>query len=345
MLGALAGLIGAIVQAGAAANAQASQERMAEKELDFQEKQADRQEQLMTATRKDALGNKLQYSELGGFETILAPIVQAIVDANKEEQYKSLTMDAPRNRDARVRADERSKLADDAYTKAFDTIRNKTPVDEGAAQMDAVEQALRLFRSGPSNDAGTNAAAIQAVRQGTPAPRTSSTAVNSPNKADMLAATVAEAKKSGKMQALAENNATDAVDMQKLGQLFGLANQAPQANLMYSNDNEVHRANADQAIAALQNVLAQNAGAIGNSMRYNAEIAGQVPDYMSIFQSLGGLLNGLEDKLGKSKSEKEMQQLAMQQAGQEHALDAMKVYGGFQDTMTPEDFLSTMNLF
>ena len=345
MFGAIASLIGAMVTASAQSQAIASQERQANKELKFQEEQADRQEKLQTAARTDAMGNRLEYDERTGFEAILAPLIQSMVDATNEEQYKSIALDAPRNRAARERQDDRTKLADSAFEDAFAQFSNRAPVDEGRAIADATKQAVLAFGDGggSNNDAG-----IQAIRSGVRAPEPG----GGDNRAGQLAATLMSAKQGAKAQSLAEENAANAVDLSGLSQIMAMANQAPQANIQYSNAGAEQSARADSALSSLINIIANNAQVIGGSMDNLTEIAGKTPDFGQIFgmltQGAGGLDKWLQQQSQQSSAQQQQQSaqtFAQQQAAQKYGLDAMKVYGGFQDHMTPEDFMSTLSIF
>ena len=338
MIGALASLIGAMVTASAQNSAIASQERQAKEELDFQEEQAARQEKLQTATRTDAYGNKLTYDENTGFETILAPLIQSMLDATNEEQYKSIALDAPRNREARERQDERTKLADTAYKDAFADYQSRAPVDEGRAIADAAKQTALLFGGGQQGDGG---AALQAIRSGVRAPEPT----NQGGSAGQLAAALMQAKDGAKAKALAEQNASDAVDLSSLSQLMSLSNQAPQANIQYSNAGAEQSARADSALSALINIIANNAQVIGGSMDNLTQIAGKTPDFGQIFGMLTQGAGGIDKFIQQQQQQQQGQTFAQQQAAQKFGLDAMKTYGNFQNTMTPEDFLATMSIF
>lgn len=294
---AIAGLLGTMVSVGAQASAQQSQERMNNKTLAFQRDQAERQEDLMTADRTDPQGNRLQYSDETGFEVILAPLMQAIVDAQSEEQYKNVTQDAKRNRAARERQDERSQDASAAFEKAFKEVMAAPDVDvEGRGAEKAVETA-QLY--GSESNPAMDAAVMQAVRSGNPS------VVNKlvdqgdgPNNAFRMAAAIREGRRRGEAEGMAEQAAQDELGQQELAYLQAFADAAPQAGISFSNINDSQQSRASNAINALLNVMQRNATAQTGTMNKATELAGQVPDYGRIFQSLGKVLGQVDfDKL------------------------------------------------
>lgn len=284
---AIASLLGAFIQAGAQADANARQEKVAKDRLRFDEEQAKRREDLLTADQVDAFGNRITFSDTTGFETILAPFIQALTDAQKEEQYKSVALDSKRNRAARERADERSGVAHNAFMDAFSAYENRPTVDEGKAQADEVTQAIRMFGSqNTPNEAAMNAA----IRSGNP--RTIAATTGGGRPAQLLAAAIADAKKRGTQGALSEKSARDATGMQELAALMQLASGAPQANLMFGNDAEMQSGKASAALQALSQAIFQNQQQRGDAYNLLYDAAGKTVDTSGIFNSLGQLMEG-----------------------------------------------------
>ncbi len=120
ILGILGSLGGALIGAGSQQEAAMIQLM----NLRFQKQQADRANQLATATRTDAYGNQQRYNAaLNRWETILTPTQKQIVGAGETEQLKALTTDAVRNRRILEEARQRGIEAIPDYNKALAGFR------------------------------------------------------------------------------------------------------------------------------------------------------------------------------------------------------------------------------
>jgi len=160
-LGAIPGIIGAIMQM----NAQKQANDISLMNLYQQRDNAQKQFDLATAGRTDVYGNKESFDPLTNqWKTTLTPQQQAITDAQQAEQLRSMTEDAQRARDLRARQEVRSKEAGQDY----ETIRNQylynPPKSEGAYQDEAVTDAL-FAQQDQAREAGKNLATL-AVRSG-----------------------------------------------------------------------------------------------------------------------------------------------------------------------------------
>lgn len=95
---------------------------------------------IATAPRTDAYGNKITYDPVTGWTTTATPTTRAILDGEQTEQLKGLTRDAPRNRAASERQDDRSRMGNDAFEEEFNKYRYRPRMTEqdyiGNAQRD-----------------------------------------------------------------------------------------------------------------------------------------------------------------------------------------------------------------
>ena len=108
LLGAIPGVIGAIMQG----QAQQEQNYTNEENLQFQRENARKQYALATAGRTDAYGNKMTYNEaLNQWDTQLTPQQKAIISAQQREQLYSMTEGTRRAHDLAARQEARGKEA------------------------------------------------------------------------------------------------------------------------------------------------------------------------------------------------------------------------------------------
>jgi hypothetical protein len=131
ILGAVAGLAGAAAQSQSAGEA-AIINLM---NLRFQERNAAQQYDLQTATRTDAYGNKQRYNRAtNSWETVLSPLQAEIISAGQNEQLKSLTVDARRNRQILEDAAARGEAAKPDYNIALAGFRYDQPPSRAALE-------------------------------------------------------------------------------------------------------------------------------------------------------------------------------------------------------------------
>ncbi len=151
MVGFLGPLIGggvSLVSAIMNANAQKQANNINWSALQETKRQNRRNERLATADRADPYGNIIKYLEGVGFKYDLTPITQAILAAEQRERKANLEEDAPRNRAAAVRMDDRSKLADDEFEKRFNEFKYGSEPNRDAYVADATDDLLRSRRKG-----------------------------------------------------------------------------------------------------------------------------------------------------------------------------------------------------
>jgi len=127
ILGAGAGLAGAALQA----QAQQTANIINWMNLQFQKRNADKQMRFSQAARGDAYGNKQSYDEiLNEWKIALTPTQSKIIKAGEQEQLKSLTEDAARNRAIKRQQRERGLEAGKDYTKVLADYRYGGPKSE-----------------------------------------------------------------------------------------------------------------------------------------------------------------------------------------------------------------------
>lgn len=119
---------------------------------------------LATAPRTDANGNKVSYDPVKGWVIDTTPTTKSILEAQQLEQQRSLTEDAPRNRQAAERADSRSRTANDAFTKAFGQATYAPKMSEADYIGDAQKHAAWAQKDQAHSAAGM--AATAALRGG-----------------------------------------------------------------------------------------------------------------------------------------------------------------------------------
>jgi hypothetical protein len=149
MIGALATGVGALVNAMTQSKAIRAQQQAAERELAFRRQQADRQERLQTADRTDAYGNKVTIHARHRLpHRTCAHCAGTCWTCSSKNNLASLREDAPRNRAARERQDERSKSADAEFQKRFKSLT------QGRQKPKAEEQANSVIRALLTMDGG-----------------------------------------------------------------------------------------------------------------------------------------------------------------------------------------------
>lgn len=242
-------------------------------------------EQMAKASRKDAYGNEINYDEYNGWDIDLTPITQSILAGQQREQMKSLNEDAPRNRAAAVRMDERSKEGDEQFNKIFNEYKYRDQPSEEELTADAMDLMLRGRSKGLAEAA--NGFARQLLRTGNTSNVGKVYKQAGDSYADSLAETLLQAKRQGSQ----DYNSRQAADLSRftgeLGFLKDIADStttSPVANPSYNGELS---SRADQALSDLLGVTQQS---IGNSQRAYAQAAesfGQSPDFSALASALG----------------------------------------------------------
>lgn len=253
------------------------------------------QEQLQKATREDAYGNKITYRDGAGFGYDLTPITEAILGNEQGERLRSLREDAPRNRAAAVRMDDRSKLADEEFQDVFNEYKYRDKPREGEFIGDAQTLLQAARNRGEAESA--NLVAQQLLRQGNSSNVGKVYQKAADNSARTLAETLINAKRIGREDYRSAEN----FDMQKyggeLGFLGGIADKTTNSPIMPNNFNEQLSGRADQALASLTQVLSQGNQQLSSALQTAAQGFGQPMDFSGIANALSKLsFGGGEDK-------------------------------------------------
>lgn len=281
MLGAVTSLAGVLSQAGA----QQDTNNLNWANL-FETKRVNRKnEKLATATRKDANGNIVQFNDaLGEWEIIPSPTTKQILEAEERETLKSLTEDAPRNRAAAVRKDERSKMGDEEFEKAFNEYKYRPKKSEAEYTGDAQRTLLLNREKGMSEASSVLARELMRTGNTSRLPEIYKAAD------DLYAGTLEEAMLKGKslgMQQFGEIEGNkDARLREELGFLQGIAGDTTTSPVNFTNKGGELTGQADDALAQLLATISQ-----GEGRRMSA--TGQLAQSMSQSPDFGGLASAL----------------------------------------------------
>lgn len=280
--------------------AQQRQRDIANKQLRFQQEQAERQFDLSTATRTDALGNRTVYDEYDGFSTELAPLVQAIVNAQMAEQQRTLIDDAATNRLARGRQDSRSKTFDRLFNNVIGRLDYEQPQDMTERYI-ADEMAKTLYRA--ESDGGARGdAAVQAVRQGSP--ELLKYIMKDDNNNRSLMADLIEARQRGQEMGRQTRTDPEGSIISLAAQLAAAADGAPQAALRFADQTSGPDSARASALQGLLNSIGSESRNVGGALSNLQQAAGQYAtrqavDNSGIFNALGqfgNIFDSYQDK-------------------------------------------------
>lgn len=244
-------------------------------------------EELAEADRSDAYGNKLEYNEGSGWEYDLTPLTSAILSGEQQEMLRSLREDAPRNRAAAERMDERSILASDQFEDVFNDYKYRPRKNEAQYIDDATTLALGARQRGLSEAA--NDFAQQLLRTG----NTSNVGKVYREAGDQYARTLEEAligaKQQGKQNYRADENADLANMTGELSFLRGIADKTTTMPIMPNDFNDDLTGRSDQALQALTSVLGQNSQMLSSVLGRYAQGVGTPLDVSGIANALAKL--------------------------------------------------------
>ena len=291
-IGGFFNLIGAMMQASQQAQANRDKLKLGRENLAFNKKQAAEMRKLMTAPKTDAEGNTSLYVPGKGFQTILDPLIQSIVDAQGNERLKSLTVDASRNREAVERKDSRSKDADNLVSEILLDFKNRRKPNEKEIQANEV---LKAVRKNANADGRTDLSPeIQhAMRTGN---KEAMKAFSRREPDASLANAIAAAKDVGTQRYLAESSARDSISLQNLQPLLNIANNTTDVPLLFSNDAKDATGRADGALASLAAAIQQGNAGTSNAYARLMNLNLTPPNYGAIFQQLGKIADGAAKK-------------------------------------------------
>lgn len=286
-------LIGAVLEGFMNLGSNKSQIAIAQADLNEKKRAARVSEKLAKADRVDALGNRT-YFDGEAFKTEVAPIIQAILNAQTKEQLETLRTDAPRARAASERKDERSKSADDAFTIAFREYLSKPQKSEEAFQ---AEDLFVLLDSLKQQEGGNAAALIEAVRSGLPSAITTVVKAGLGGSKPTLRSLKTMADRSGSQAYAGDKGSRTAADLGELQQLRSIADATDGANPMFSSANEQFSNQQENALQNLRNAVLQGSSLVGSGMQ---GVAAAKASQKSPF---GAIFTELENEYGKSPEE------------------------------------------
>jgi hypothetical protein len=249
-----------------------------------------KQEGLQTATRKDAYGNALVYTPGVGWEYDLTGSTRGILDAEQRERTANLTKDAPRNRAAAERMDERSQEANDAWKTAFNKYKYRTEPSEEEAIADTRQTLLNSRRRGL--DEAANLLSKQLLRTGSSSNigRVYKDAAN--QYADSLQDVDLKAKELGGQKYRQNRDSDMAAIMSELNNLRGVADQTTTSPVNFSSFNQDLTGRADTATQQLASTLASGSSATRQALaQYAQGVRGSAIDISGIFNQLGAALD------------------------------------------------------
>jgi hypothetical protein len=245
-------------------------------------------ERLARASTTDANGNTIRYNEgMNAWETEVAPLIKAILDSQNKEQYKSLTEDAPMQREARKRKDARSRSAGTEYDEKFAKRTNRNERSEEDYQADAVLSSARKRNSVPPS------LFTAAVRTGNPKALQQLVAA-ARGQEGSLSDTLNTARETGTGSYLKDRAMRDQVDFGELGQLKGIADDTDSPGIANNNSAEMLAGRQQGAMAQLINAIQQGSSSVSGALG-NAAGKVQAPDFGALINSIGGFFPEKED--------------------------------------------------
>jgi len=287
VLGAGAGLVGAALQA----QAQQTANIINYMNLQFQKRNADKQNRFAQAARGDAYGNKQSYDEiLNEWKIALTPTQSKIIKAGEQEQLRSLTEDAARNRAIKRQQRERGLEAGKDYTRVMAQYRYGGPKSElamrdeltnllaGVEQEQTGKQKADVMRAALRENRGEDVASI----------------IQGFNEASGkgLAARMLQAKQGAATEHAARTQQHMQSTLPVLAELQKLMDMGGGPLLpMSETPNALAGLQQNQAAgigAAMQHEAANVGGAFANL----AKSSGQSPDFSGIAKALSGIGGG-----------------------------------------------------
>ena len=304
-IGALIGGGVSLINAMMGMGANRSAQNLSYMNLYEQKRAAREREKLAKADREDAYGNKVIFDG-SGFRVKNTPLTAAILNSQQKEQLEQFRSDAPRDRDAANRLNERSKQADEVFKERFNDYRYKRTKSEGEYEAQQLQDTLKINKSRYSDEANqlikaamrtNNSGALKGIVNGLGKSNTS------------LTEAIINSRKEGKQNFLAERNASNQVDFGELGQLKSIADTTPQTQLNFGNENNALSGQANNALQSLISANMANSNAIGNATNSAASAAGKSFDLSGI----ANMFSKMDFSDGKTPEQRELEKLLMQQ--------------------------------
>lgn len=257
-------------------------------------------EALQTATRSDALGNKISYDKaLNEFSTELTPMTQTTLDSQANELLRQLREDAPRNRAAAERKDRRSRMADEQFEDVFRQYQYRPRQSEQAAISDATNELLSARQTGLKQAQGDIAKTL--LRQGNTSALPEAASAISRQYSDTLADALMQGRQLGGQRFRESEAANTNQFLTELNQLRGIAGDTTTSPVGRSNAAEDLTNRSDQALQqlvaalssggnALTSIIGQGADRTSSaSARLAQQLANSAPNLSGIASALSGL--------------------------------------------------------
>jgi hypothetical protein len=211
--------------------------------LNLERQQALENHRLALADRTDAYGNRT-YFDGAGFRTQLSPLQQAIADAQQREDVMRLTQDAPRERAAGVRADQRGQATDTEYNDVMAEFRDRRVPTAAEGASDETLAAL-ADRERMTSSPELSRVAVRSMQTGGPLQRAfQQLSSNQPS----IERTLLESRRRGEEAAMKSRATSSSALLGEAGQLAQLASQGIGAK-------DVARIGSGDAGSALQTAL------------------------------------------------------------------------------------------
>lgn len=301
MLGAITGLIGAGLQAKAQADAQ----QVAWANLNFQRQQARDQRRFAGATRTDAFGNMERYNDvLNKWETILTPTQRQITQAGENEQLRSLTEDAARNRRQKQRAEQTALQAGENFQEALAGYKFDQPASELATR-DELERLLLTTGKQQSKD-NQGLIARQALRMGKGADIAKIIATTDDALGQKLPETMLKARQVATQergQKVQQHQSEFLPQLQNWEQL--MSQGGGDASMKFSNVGQELQAMQGSMANAIQSAMQSGASSIGSAFGGVASAVGKSPDLSGVARGLSGGGHRSQPKYSVVKKAKE----------------------------------------
>lgn len=287
MIGPLLGAAGGLAQAIMQANAINNQNNINWMALQETKRSNRKAEELQRATRRDAYGNEMEFVPGLGWIPRLTGITKNILDAEQRERRANLTEDAPRNRAAAQRMDQRSIAADEEFEKLFNEFRFREKPNKSQYTSDATQLLLNNRRKGL--DEAASMLARQLIRGGS-----GSQIEKVFSEADQAyAGSLDDAMLRGKM--LGEQNYNNAIESdlrQRGGEMDlvrAIADKTTTSPVNFSGFNQQMTGQMDDALQQLIGSIESGRGATQNAYGRLASGYGQTPDLGALISALSRL--------------------------------------------------------
>lgn len=253
-----------------------------------------KQEELATSAKTDAYGNKIYYVPGVGWQYELSPSTASVLSGEQRERLANLNEDAPRNRAAAKRMDERSQMADDEWTKSFNKYRFRTEPSEAEVVGDTRSTLLNARKRGL--DEAASLVARQLLRSGGGSNLAAVYKSAGDQYADSLEDVDLKAKQVGGQLFRERRDSDAAAALRDLSSLRDTADRTTQTPVNFSNFNSELSQGADSALENLQRTLAGGSQATSRALANYSQGVGNTSLDLSGLARAFASLRGQEDE-------------------------------------------------